>query len=49
VHGTIGVVALAAERKLVPSFRDSVSALRGAGLYVSDELVEMLARQLATS
>jgi predicted nucleic acid-binding protein len=46
VHGTIGVVASAADRNLVPSFRESVSALRDAGLYVSDDIIDILGKQL---
>ena len=40
VIGTLGVVLRAKRKKLIPAARPVVVALRAAGLYVSDSLVE---------
>jgi predicted nucleic acid-binding protein len=46
VHGTVGLVAAAAKKGVVASFPSAVAALRKAGLYVSDEIVEALEKAL---
>ncbi len=48
VNGTMGIVATAVNRGFVGSFRASVGALRAAGLYISDEIIEVLEKQLAS-
>ncbi len=46
VTGTLGVIAMAAARGVLPSFPEAVSQLRDAGLYVSSALVDDVARGL---
>jgi predicted nucleic acid-binding protein len=44
--GTLGLVALASLRGLLPSFRAAATRLVESGLYLDAELVDRLARQL---
>ena len=40
VRGTLGVVLLAKQQGRIPKARPVVEQLRGAGMYLSDEVVE---------
>ena len=46
VHGTLGVVAAAVKKSVLASFPAAVAALKKAGLYVSNEVVETLQKEL---
>jgi len=46
VVGSLGVLALAKKRGLIPEVRPYVSRLRSSGCYLSDELVETFLRRL---
>ncbi|MBM3884053.1 MAG: hypothetical protein FJ387_30835 [Verrucomicrobia bacterium] len=46
VHGTVGLVAAAAKKGLVTSFSIATAALKKAGLYVSDEMITVLEKEL---
>jgi predicted nucleic acid-binding protein len=43
--GTGGMIVLAKHRGLVPSVLNPIQALRNAGLWLSDDLVNLLKRQ----
>ena len=42
VTGTLGVVAAAAQRGLLPSLADAINTVRKCGLYVDEQLVSRL-------
>lgn len=46
VYGTLSVLALAKNKGIIDSFRDAASKIVAAGLYVSGELIEAVAKQL---
>lgn len=48
VCGTLGVLALARRAGAIPSFTDAAKAVRKAGLYIDDAVVEEIARTLET-
>jgi predicted nucleic acid-binding protein len=43
--GTGGMIVLAKRRGLIPSVLNPIQALRNAGLWLSDDLVNLLKRQ----
>lgn len=43
--GTAGMVVLAKRRGLIPSIHEPIQALRQAGLWLSDDLVQLLKKQ----
>ena len=44
--GTVSVIAMASESKFVPSFEIAASELRKAGLFITDELIELVRQRL---
>ncbi len=46
VYGTLSVLALAKNKGVIDSFQEATSKLVAAGLYVSESLIEAVAKQL---
>lgn len=44
--GTVGILVLAKRRGLIDSARIAINAVRDAGLYVSDELMDLVIREV---
>ena len=43
--GTLGVLLLAKQKKLIPSLSDSIQALQTAGLWINSDLIKFLKQQ----
>jgi predicted nucleic acid-binding protein len=48
VYGTLGLMAMAVKSGLISSFRDVADALKKAGLYVDDRIIEAVKKGLAS-
>lgn len=46
VHGTVGLMATAVRKGILDSFSTAITQLRTAGLYVSDAVVDTVAKRL---
>jgi len=49
VIGTLGVIALAYRKKIIPSFVEAVEQIKKSGLYINDDVIKQIAKQLGSS